>query len=170
MKYVAFTTKHIGGFCMFDSKYTDYDIMNTPYGKDITKQVASAFRNQGLAVGFYYYPDDWYYRYKTGHTGVYRIGPPVSEFKTPFGPKQLTLLEYGKKQIEEMLNNYGKIDLMWYGGKATGVKKFTWELDPSIIIVKSEIPTPHPPWEYIPEDPPEGAWEVWMPMSKHCKI
>ena len=54
MKYVVFTTKHHDGFCMFDSKYTDYKITNTPYGKDVTRMLAEAFRAAGLKIGFYH--------------------------------------------------------------------------------------------------------------------
>ena len=55
MKYVVFTTKHHDGFCMFDSKYTEYKITNTPYGKDVTRMLVDAFHEAGLKVGFYQY-------------------------------------------------------------------------------------------------------------------
>jgi len=54
MRYVVFTTKHHDGFCMFDSKYTDFKITNTPYAKDITAQLVTAFRARGLKIGFYH--------------------------------------------------------------------------------------------------------------------
>ena len=60
MKYVMFTTKHHSGFCMFDTKTTDFDVMNTPWGKDITRSVTEAFRKEGIAVGFYFSPDDFW--------------------------------------------------------------------------------------------------------------
>ena len=58
MKYVVFTTKHHNGFCMFDTKSTNFNIMNTPCGKDITRQIVDAFRAEGLAIGLYLSPDD----------------------------------------------------------------------------------------------------------------
>ena len=61
MKYIVFTTKHHNGFCMFETNTTDFSIMNTPYGKDVTKQIVDACRKEGLAVGFYYSPDDFYF-------------------------------------------------------------------------------------------------------------
>jgi alpha-L-fucosidase len=59
VSYIVFTTKHHGGFSMFDSAGTDYDMMNTPYEKDITKLLADASRANGMDFGFYYSPRDW---------------------------------------------------------------------------------------------------------------
>ena len=61
MKYAVLTTKHHDGFCLFDSAYTDYKSTNTPYGKDIVKQYADAFRAEGLHVGLYYSLLDWHH-------------------------------------------------------------------------------------------------------------
>ena len=57
MKYAVLTTKHHEGFCMFDSKYTDYKITNTPFGRDLVKEYADAFRAEGLACRFLLFPD-----------------------------------------------------------------------------------------------------------------
>ncbi len=54
MKYVVLTTKHHDGFCLFDSKYTDYKATNTPIGRDLIKEYVDALRTEGLKVGFYY--------------------------------------------------------------------------------------------------------------------
>ena len=61
MKYVVLTAKHHEGFCMFDSKFTDYKVTSTPYGKDIVKEYVEAFRAEGLKVGFYYSLIDWHH-------------------------------------------------------------------------------------------------------------
>jgi len=61
MKYLVFTTKHHDGFTMFDSTLTDYDIMATPYGRDIVKLLADACHDKGLKLGFYYSPPDWHH-------------------------------------------------------------------------------------------------------------
>ena len=61
MKYAVLTTKHHEGFCLFDSAYTDYKSTNTPYGKDIVKEYADAFRAEGLHVGLYYSLLDWHH-------------------------------------------------------------------------------------------------------------
>src|SRR5512136_2369250 len=61
MKYVVLTAKHHEGFCLFDSKFTDYKSTNTPYGKDLVKEYVEAFRAEGLKVGFYYSLIDWHH-------------------------------------------------------------------------------------------------------------
>ena len=65
MKYAVITSKHHEGFCLFDSKYTDYKATNTPYGKDIIKEWVDAFRAEGLKVGFYYSLIDWHHPHYT---------------------------------------------------------------------------------------------------------
>ena len=61
MKYFVVTSKHHEGFCLWDSKYTDYKATNTPYGKDLLKPMVDAFRAEGLKVGFYYSLIDWHH-------------------------------------------------------------------------------------------------------------
>lgn len=61
MKYFVITTKHHEGFCLWDSKYTDYKATNTPYGKDLINLVVNAFRKEGLRIGFYYSLIDWHH-------------------------------------------------------------------------------------------------------------
>lgn len=56
VRYMVFTTKHHNGFCMWDTKSTDFNIMKTPYGKDITKELFTSFRKQGIATGVYFLP------------------------------------------------------------------------------------------------------------------
>ena len=67
-QYAVFTTKHHNGFCLWDSRTTDFNIMNTPYGKDLVKQYAEAFRKQGIKVGLYFSPEDFRYLRSQGLT------------------------------------------------------------------------------------------------------
>ena len=67
-EYVTFTTKHHSGFCMWDTATTPFGVMHTPYGKDITRQLVEAFRKQGIAIGFYFSPDDFYWLHQHGIT------------------------------------------------------------------------------------------------------
>ena len=83
MKYVVLTAKHHEGFCLFDSKFTDYKATNTPYGKDLIKEYVEAFRAEGLKVGFYYSLIDWHHpdytidRVSSAEAGIrYGICPP----------------------------------------------------------------------------------------------
>jgi alpha-L-fucosidase len=73
MNYFGFTTKHHSGFCMFETKTTDFAITHTPYGRDLTRQLVDAFRKEGLAVGFYFSPDEFHF--------LRRQGRPVLTFR-----------------------------------------------------------------------------------------
>src|SRR6478735_7645455 len=64
MKYMVFTAKHHAGFCMWNTKTTDFNVMNTPFKRDILKEVITAFRKQGIAIGIYISPEDFYYLHK----------------------------------------------------------------------------------------------------------
>ncbi|MEF8788309.1 MAG: alpha-L-fucosidase, partial [Planctomycetota bacterium] len=167
MKYVVFTTKHHDGFCMFESAYTDYDIMNTPYERDITGQIADAFRGQDMAIGWYYSPADWHYLFVTNRGSSYDYWMSPEEHDEPYGTQGLPLLEYEKRQIRELLANYGDIDIMWYDGPGEELAEFTWELKPEVFIARARgtgIPTPE---QEVPKpgEAPEGAWETCMTMG-----
>ncbi len=74
MKYVVFTTKHHSGFCMFNTTTTSFNVMNTPFGRDATKEIVEAFRKQGIAIGFYYSPEDfWFFHQKIFLSAVCNI-------------------------------------------------------------------------------------------------
>jgi alpha-L-fucosidase len=63
MKYVVFTAKHHSGFCMFDTKTTSFNVMNTPFNTDATREILDAFRKEGLSAGIYFSPDDFWFMY-----------------------------------------------------------------------------------------------------------
>jgi len=110
MKYVVVITKHHEGFCMFDSKLTDYTIMNTPAGKDWTGLTLDAARQRGLRTGVYYSLFDW-------HHPDY----PIDDFHPLRGdeaaraqPRDLDrYLDYMHGQVMELMTNYGQIDIFW---------------------------------------------------------
>ncbi len=95
MKYMVFTTKHHDGFCMFDSKLTDYKITNSPIGRDLTAELAAACHEAGLPIGFYYSQPDW------RHPDCYT-------------DRHHRYLKYFHGQIAELCNNYGKVDIFWF--------------------------------------------------------
>lgn len=114
MKYAVITTKHHDGFCLFDSKYTDYKSTNTPYGKDLLKEWVEAFRSEGLKVGFYYSLLDWHHPDFT----VDKIHPLGKDniSKIPELNKNRDMANYRGymlNQIRELLTNYGKVDILW---------------------------------------------------------
>jgi alpha-L-fucosidase len=114
MKYAVITTKHHEGFNMFKSDFTDYNIMNTPYGKDIIKQWVDAFRAEGLGIGFYYSLIDWHHPDYT----IDRVHPQSASTQEEYDKlnkdrDMAVYREYLKNQVREILTNYGKIDILW---------------------------------------------------------
>jgi alpha-L-fucosidase len=114
MKYAVITSKHHEGFNMFDSKFTDYKVTNTPYGKDIIKEWVEAFRAEGLRIGFYYSLIDWHHPEYT----IDRVHPQSANTKEEYDAlnkdRDMSIYrEYLKNQVREILTNYGKIDILW---------------------------------------------------------
>lgn len=114
MKYAVITSKHHEGFNMFDSKYTDYKVTNTLYGKDIIKEWVEAFRAEGLRIGFYYSLIDWHHPEYT----IDRVHPQSANTKEEYDAlnknRDMSVYrEYLKNQVREILTNYGKIDILW---------------------------------------------------------
>ncbi len=111
MKYAVLTTKHHEGFCLFDSKYTDYKVTNTPYGKDIVKEYVEAFRAEGIKIGFYYSLIDWHHPDFT----IDVIHPRREDGEELDKGRDIKkYAEYMRNQVTELLTNYGKIDVLWF--------------------------------------------------------
>lgn len=119
MKYVVFTTKHHDGFCMFDTKQTDYSVMNSPFGKNpkanIANEVFKAFRAQDFMIGAYFSKPDW-------HTPDYwwPYFPPKDRNSSyppnKYPEKWESFKKFTYAQIEELMSNYGKMDILWLDG------------------------------------------------------
>ena len=142
MKYVILTSKHHDGFALFDSKVSDYDIMNTPYNKDIVKQLKEACKKQGLKFGLYYsHVIDW--EHPHAYTGEGKLKNRMNSLD--YDPNKMDRSKFLKEksypQLREILTNYGKIDVIWFdmgGGldknEINEFVKITRELQPEIII------------------------------------
>ncbi len=150
MKYVVFTTKHHSGFCMFDTQTTDFGVMNTPYARDITRQVVDAFRKQGIAIGFYFSPDDFWMLHRQGKD-VSRRRPEALPTNNP------ELMAHNKAQLRELFTNYGPIDVLFIDGEPNGLKELAWELQPNCVITRGEMETPE---QKTPDEPMPGPWEA----------
>jgi len=194
MKYAVMTTKHHDGFCLFDSKLTDYKATNTSAGRDLIKEYVEAFRDEGLKVGFYYSLLDWHHpdypAYGDRHHPM-RENEAWKNKKHDFSK----YLEYMHGQVRELLTNYGKIDIIWYDfsydnmsgetWKATELVKMTRSLQPDIIVdnrlggnIRSVNPEIYAGDFACPEQiiPPEGVvneagepipWEACITMNNH---
>ena len=113
MKYVVLTTKHHEGFCMFDSKYTDYKCTNTKTGRDLVREYVDAFRSEGLHIGFYYSLLDWHHPdFTIDHIHPRKNEPNAQELNE--GRDMHKYAEYMRNQVSELLTNYGKIDILWF--------------------------------------------------------
>ena len=148
MKYAVITTKHHEGFNMFKSDFTDYNIMNTPYGKDIIKEWVEAFRSEGLGIGFYYSLIDWHHPEYT----IDRVHPQSANTQDEYDDlntdRDMSIYrKYLNNQVREILSNYGKIDILWldfsFPGKfgkdrddwgSVELMKMVRELQPGIIV------------------------------------
>ena len=158
MKYVVLTAKHHEGFCLWNSKFTDYKITNTEFGRDLVKEFVEAFRAEGLRVGFYYSLIDWHHPDFTidckhprrpkwaeewGNCGDSDEDYPVLNKNRNMARYR----QYMKNQLRELLTEYGKIDILWadfsYPGKhgkdhsdwdSEGILRLVRSLQPHIIV------------------------------------
>ena len=153
--YVVFTAKHHSGFCMFETKTTDFSIMSTPYGRDVTRELVDAFRAEGLAIGHYFSPDDFHFLWKQG-TLISRRRPEAQPVNNP------GLLAHDRAQIRELMTQYGKIDMVFIDGPPEGLKELVWESDPDALVTRGAMETPE---QYTPGVPLEGAWEGNLTMG-----
>ena len=148
MKYVVLTAKHHEGFCLFDSKYTDYKATNTPIGRDLVGEFVEAFRAEGLKVGFYFSLIDWHHPdYTVDRVHPQRTTSDEEYAKLNQGKNWDRYREYLHNQVREVLTNYGKIDIIWldysFPGKhgkghedwgSVELLKMVRELQPGILV------------------------------------
>lgn len=108
-KYICFTTRHHEGFSMWDTQSSDYKITNTPYGKDILKQLADACHEQHIGLHLYYSHLDW----TRSDYPIGRTGRGTGRTLKPDWPQYYRFMN---SQLTELLTNYGKIDCIWFDG------------------------------------------------------
>lgn len=112
MRYFVITTKHHEGFCLWDSKFTDYKVTNTPYGKDLIKPMVEAFRAEGLRVGFYYSLLDWHHPdYTVDKCHPMRDNKEEREKNKNRDMKRY--IDYVENQLRELLTEFGTIDCLF---------------------------------------------------------
>jgi len=157
MKYLVFTSKHHDGFSMFDSKLTDYKISNSPFKRDVVKELADACHKGGLKLGYYYSPVDWYHPdYRTENHARY--------------------IEYMHGQLRELCSNYGRIDIIWFDGLGGSAKDWDSEnlfkmirrLQPEVIINnRAGLPADHDtPEQRIGKFQNDRPWETCMTICR----
>ena len=150
MKYVVFTTKHHNGFCFWDTKTTDFSIMNTPYGKDLLAELIGGFRRAGLGIGLYYSPEDFWFLYE--NDVIIRRKEVEMDEKT-----RRKYDRFIEKQTEELFSNYGKIDVLFIDSEMKEVCMETaYRIQPELVITRGAVITPE---QYIPGLAMDWLWE-----------
>ncbi|MBN2272492.1 MAG: alpha-L-fucosidase, partial [Sedimentisphaerales bacterium] len=157
MKYLVFTSKHHDGFSMFDSKYTDYKITNSPFKRDVVKELADACHKAGLKLGYYYSPVDWHH----------------PDYRTETHSKYI---EYMHNQLREICTNYTPIDIIWFDGLGGSAKDWNSEplfkmirtLQPHVIINnRAGLPADHDtPEQRIGNFQNDRPWETCMTICR----
>lgn len=111
MKYITLITRHHDGFSMWDTKYSDFNIMNSPYKKDIVKMMSDECHKQGIKLFLYYSLLDWRredYPHETGRTGQHSGRTGKGDYAS--------YLQFMKNQLTELLTKYGEIAGIWFDG------------------------------------------------------
>src|SRR6202049_5113915 len=161
-KYMVMTTKHHEGFCLFDTKLTNYSAPKQACGRDLVKEFVEAARAEGLRVGFYYSLMDWHH-------------PDGARCATDEAARQ-RFVAYIHGQIRELLTNYGKVDVLWYdvawpldaaGWESERMNKMVFDLQPDIIVnnrnlLPGDFSTPE---QEITAEKSGRAWESCMTLN-----
>jgi alpha-L-fucosidase len=172
MKYIVFTSKHHDGFCNWNTQYTDYNIMHSPFKRDIMAELAAACRKQGMALGFYHSTCDWH------HPDFPLTSPGGSVERPEYNLDRYT--EYLKNQSVEIIEKYGPLLVMWYdvpqrfdSVRGQGVINRIREVQPGILVnnrtgAKGDFDTPEQrvggfqntrPWETCMTIATQWAWK-----------
>jgi alpha-L-fucosidase len=147
MKYVVLTTKHHDGFCLWDTKATDFKVPNTPYGRDLLGPFVDAFRAEGLRIGFYYSLIDW-------HHPDFTVDPRhpqrnhADALKINEGRDMHHYAAFMREQVRELLTEFGQIDIMWFDfsypqwklGELVGKGHRDWESEKLVRLVRELAP------------------------------
>lgn len=182
MKYAIFTTKHHDGFCMFDTRETDFSIAHGAFGnnpqKDVARHVFDAFRNEGLMTGAYFSKPDWHSEY---YWWPYFATPNRNvNYKIQKHPERWAKFQqYTYNQISELMHNYGALDILWLDGgwvaaprqdiKMDKIARMAREAQPGLLIVDRTIHGKYEnyqtPERAIPETQLPYPWESCITLS-----
>ncbi|MEI7422173.1 MAG: alpha-L-fucosidase [Prolixibacteraceae bacterium] len=178
MKYIVLTTKHHDGFCLWNTRQTDYNIMNSPLHRDVVKELAEACKKQGIAFGTYYSTTDW-------HHPDFPLTSPGGTITRPKSDLE-AYTTYLKKQVAELLLNYGPLYVLWFdvpqkfdAVRGQSVIDFARTIQPDIIInnrtgAKGDFDTPEQrvggfqvdrPWESCITIANQWAWKPNDPIK-----
>ena len=167
MKYIVLTTKHHDGFCLWNTRQTDYNIMNTPFKRDVVKELSEACRKQGIEFGTYYSTCDW-------HNSDFPLTSPGGKTKRDKSDLE-TYTSYLKREVAELLVNYGPLYVLWFDvpqmfdqKRGQGVLDFIRAIQPDIIAnnrtgAQGDFDTPE---QRIGGFNNQRPWETCMTIAK----
>lgn len=173
MKYFVITTKHHEGFCLWDSKFTDYKSTKSPAGRDVLRPMVDAFRKKNLRVGLYHSLIDWHHEHFVldDKIGPYREHKDREQLIV--GRDQGKYAEYLYNQTKELLTEFGKIDVLWYDfsypdkenrGPAFGKGKDDWQSEKLLKLIRELQPQLLLDDRLnLADDHPLGAWDFKTP-------
>ncbi len=178
MKYLVITTKHHEGFALYDSKVTDWDVVDaSPYGKDLLKPLVEACRNNDIRIGFYYsHACDWVHPGGEVQSLDFKPGghwDPVQKTKS----MDAYFSDIVVPQVKEILTEYGKIDILWWdGGGWYNVNRKRADMilavtkDYPQLLMNNRLGGDYPgdwstPEQYIPATGLDYDWETCMTMN-----
>ncbi len=142
MKYIVVTTKHHEGFCLWDSRITDYKATKTPYGKDLIRPLVEAARAEGLRIGFYYSLLDWHHPDYVPDRAHPQWGDAAFMEKAK-GRDQKKYIAYLHDQVREILTDFGTIDTLFmdfsFPGK-DGKGRADWDSEKLIRMIRELQP------------------------------
>jgi len=184
MKYLVLVTKSHDGWCLFDSQCTEFDVMATPYRRDILRPLAEACRREGLRICWYYSIMDWHHPEYPAHRSVdkqHKVHADLDRY-----------VVYMKNQLKELLTNYGPVGVLWFDGewdpcwnnqRGADLERYVRTLQPEIIInnrvgrsrsgMMGLSPAGAPgdfstPEQGVPKSRPAVTdWETCMTMNNH---
>lgn len=156
MRYAVLTTKHHNGFCMYDTKTTAFNIMNTPFRRDIVREFTEAMRRQGIVPGYYFSPLDFLWCHQHGIKNVFNT-PPEKPENNP------GLLELDRAQVTELMTQYGDIGMVFFDGPSAGLRELVREYQPGAVITRGVMETPE---QNLPDEPFAGAWEACYTLGE----
>ena len=180
MRYMIFTTKHHDGFCMWDTRETNFSIARHAFKddarRDVLRHVLDAFREKNFTVGTYFSKPDWHsqqYWWDTYGKKGRNVNYPIKQHPQ----RWQQFVKYTHRQIEELMSNYGKVDILWLdGGWITGdevglneVLPEARKLNPGMICVDRTIQGPNEnyqtPERMVPDHQILHPWESCLPHS-----
>lgn len=154
-RYMVFDAKHHSGFCMYATETTDFNVMHTRFGRDIMQEIFAAFCAEGIPVGAYFSPYDFYWCRQAGKT-LHFATPDVLPENNP------ELMEYNRAQLREILMNYPSVEMLFIDGPPEGIADYAWEMRPELLVTRGEMKTPE---QQIPETILEGPWEACFTLG-----